>query len=111
MNPAQDLEDAIKSILVTIADEISVEDTIKSSDNPSAPSERVLCAKIGDEIIGRIVVFGSAESYPIDVASKMPGFRISMTIRNTKDWGRNMAYLIDGYQKYRAKVRRDLKMQ
>jgi len=101
MNPALDYENAIKAILFTIADEISVED--------KTTTERVLYAKIGDEIISRVIIHSPTNNYPIDISSKMPGFRISMTIRNAQDWGRNMAYLIDGYQNYREKAKRDLK--
>ncbi len=89
---AEDFEAALVAALPAIADEITVRDDIENGEN-------ILRASIGLETIGRVIVYGA--TYPVDVSSKMPGFRISLTIRSERDWGRNMAYLIDGYHNYR----------
>ena len=90
---AEDFEAALIATLPAAADEITVIDDVENGEN-------ILRARIGLETIGRVVIYGA--EYPVDVSAKMPGFRISLTIRSERDWGRNIAYLIDGYHKYRA---------
>jgi hypothetical protein len=93
MPPAEDFENALKAALPAHADEITVTDEVENGEN-------ILRARMGLETIGRVVIF--TPEYPLDVSAKMPGFRISLTIHNERDWTRNMAYLIDNYRNLRT---------